>query len=305
MKIFENYEIKKESTFKIGGTVSKAAFPDTTEELISLLDTGEYDIILGSCSNVLFSSNHINKNIIITKNIKEYRFNEKELYAECGVKGPVISKECENRGLSGFEFLIGFPGSVGGMVCMNASAHNQSISDKFVSARVYDLKNKKVLRLSKSEMMFEYRKSIISGGNFIVLDSEFELEEGNIEQIKEIMNRNIEFRKTRQPSLTYGNAGSVFKNPLNDSAGRLLDLCGLRGEKEGGAAVFENHANFILNFENATSLDVLTLMYKMYSKVREKYTIELIPEIKYIGDKGTKEYKLWEIMTENMIMTKE
>jgi len=305
VKIFENYEIKKESTFKIGGTVSKAAFPDTTEELISLLDSGEYDITLGSCSNVLFSSNHINKNIIITKNIKEYSFNGKKLYAECGVKGPILSKECGNRDLSGFEFLIGFPGSVGGMVCMNASAHNQSISDKFVSARVYDIKNKKVLRLSKSEMKFEYRKSIISGGNFIVIDSEFELEEGNKEQIKEIMNRNIEFRKTRQPSLTYGNAGSVFKNPPNDSAGRLLDLCGLRGEKEGGAAVFENHANFILNCENATSLDVLTLMYKMYSKVREKYTIELIPEIKYIGDKGTKEYKLWEIMTENMIMTKE
>ena len=114
------------------------------------------------------------------------------------------------------------------------------------------------------------------------------------------MQRNIEFRKTRQPSMAYPNAGSVFKNPENDSAGRLLELCNMKGEAEGGAQVFQNHANFIINNNNATSIDILTLMYKMYSKVREKYTIELIPEIIYIGNEGTEEYKLWKIMTENI-----
>ena len=116
------------------------------------------------------------------------------------------------------------------------------------------------------------------------------------------MKRNIEFRKTRQPSLTYPNAGSIFKNPLNDSAGRLLDLCEMKGQTEGGAMVFDKHANFIINKDNASSKDVLKLMYRMYSKVKEKYTISLKPEIIYIGNKGTEEYKLWELMTENIQM---
>ena len=114
------------------------------------------------------------------------------------------------------------------------------------------------------------------------------------------MQRNTDFRKERQPSLQYGNAGSTFKNPQNDSAGRLLDLCGLKGVSEGGAKVFDKHANFVINYNNATSSDVINLMYKMYLKVIEKYRISLIPEILYIGNEGTKEYKLWQIMTENI-----
>ena len=94
--------------------------------------------------------------------------------------------------------------------------------------------------------------------------------------------------------------GSIFKNPANDSAGRLLDLCNMKGQVEGGAMVFEKHANFIINKDNATSTDILKLMYRMHSKVKEKYTISLIPEIIYIGNKGTEEYKLWELMTENI-----
>lgn len=299
INIYENYQIKNESTFRIGGSVKKVAFPSTVDELISLLKTKEYELVLGGCSNVLFSSNNINKNIIITKNIKEFSIEGTKIKVSCGTRGPLVSKECKDKSLTGFEFLIGFPGTFGGMICMNASAHNQAISDTFVFCRVYDLDKDEVITFSKEEMLFSYRKSIVSKGNYIVLDAEFELKEGNQEQIDEIMKRNIEFRKNRQPSLANGNAGSIFKNPENDSAGRLLDLCEMKGTKEGGAMVFENHANFIINYNNATSLDVLTLMYKMYSNVREKYRIELKPEVKYIGDMGTEEYKLWEIMTEN------
>lgn len=299
VEIFNNYEIKNESTFRIGGKVKQVAFPASVDELLELLKLNKYELVLGNCSNVLFSSDFIDKNIIITKNVKDFHFDGNRLYVSCGVRGPLVSREAQKLGLSGFEFLIGFPGSFGGMICMNASAHNQSISDTFVSARVYDLKNNSVKTFSKEDMLFDYRKSILSDGNYIVLDATFELIPSQTAKIDELMQRNIEFRKTRQPSLACGNAGSTFKNPENDSAGRLLDLCEMKGVKQGGAMVFENHANFVLNVENASSLDVLTLMYKMYSKVREKYTIELRPEIKYIGDMGTEEYKLWQIMTEN------
>ncbi|MBQ8886425.1 MAG: UDP-N-acetylmuramate dehydrogenase [Candidatus Gastranaerophilales bacterium] len=299
VEIFENYEIKNESTFKIGGIVKKVAFPSSIDELVQLLQTNQYDIVLGNCSNVLFSSDFIDKSIIITKNINEYTFKENKLYVTCGVKGPVLSREAQKLGLSGLEFMIGFPGSIGGMISMNASAHNQAIQDVLVSARVFDLKENIIKEFTKEQMKFEYRKSILSKGENVLLDAVFELKRDDIDKIQELMNRNIEFRKLRQPSLKYGNAGSTFKNPENDSAGRLLDLCEMKGQKQGGAMVFENHANFVLNYCNATSLDVITLMYTMYSKVREKYRIELRPEIKYIGDRGTEEYKLWQIMTEN------
>ena len=300
VKIIENYEIKNDSTFRIGGTVKKVALPESVDELVMLLNSEEYDLTLGGCSNVLFSSNTINKNIILTKNIKDFEIVNNKVKVSCGTRGPLVSKACKDRNLTGFEFLIGFPGTFGGMICMNASAHGQAISDNFVSCRVYCLDEKKIQTLSKEDMDFSYRKSKISNGRYIVLDAEFELKEGTEEHINDIMSRNIEFRKTRQPSLSYGNAGSIFKNPENDSAGRLLDLCNMKGTQEGGAKVFDNHANFIINFDNATSFNVLTLMYKMYSKVRENYRIELKPEIKYIGDIGTEEYKLWQIMKENI-----
>ncbi len=295
-KIAENYDIKNDTTFKIGGRIKKAAFPDSVEDFIELLKSNEYDIVLGGCSNVLFSSNDIDKKIIFTKNLKNFSFNQNELYVECGAKGPYISKECANRSLSGFEFLIGFPGSFGGMVCMNASAHNQSISDTFKSARVFDKENNTIIELSKEEMNFSYRNSVIQNKNYIVIDVKFDLIPENSEKINEIMSRNIEFRRLRQPSLSTGNAGSIFKNPQNDSAGRLLDLCDMKSQKEGGAVVFDKHANFILNQNNATSSDVISLMYKMYTKVKEKYTIELHPEIIYIGNKETEEEKLWKKM---------
>lgn len=301
--IFENYSVKNESTFKIGGIVKKAAFPHTIEKMVNLLNSNEYDIVLGSCSNILFSSGEIDKNIIFTKHIKDYKFEGPKLTVSCGTKGALISKECRERALTGFEFLIGFPGSFGGMIYMNASAHNQSISDCFVSARLFDIKNAKIINFNKYDMNFSYRKSGLSSGNYILLDAVFELKEGSKAAIEELMQRNIEFRKLRQPSLSFGNAGSIFKNPVNDSAGRLLDLAGAKEEKSGGAAVFEKHANFIINKNNATSFDVVNLMYKMYSKVKEKYTIELEPEIKYIGNEGTEEYKIWELMTSKNIQT--
>ncbi len=298
-KIIDNYEIKNETTFKIGGIVKKAAFPNSIDELINLLKTKEYDIVLGGCSNVLFSSGKINKNILITKDVSGYDIMGNTVKVSCGTRGARISREAQKKGLSGFEFMIGFPGTFGGMISMNASAHNQSISDCFMNARVYDINTDKIITLNKEQMNFGYRQSILSDNHYVLIDAEFELKPYDKDKIEELMNRNIEFRKKRQPSLSYGNAGSIFKNPKNDSAGRLLDLCNLKGEKEGGAMIYENHANFIINYDNATSLDVITLMYKMYSKVKERYTIELEPEIKFIGDSMEQENRLWEIMQKN------
>ena len=202
--------------------------------------------------------------------------------ASAGVKGPKLSQTVAEYGLSGLEFMIGFPGSVGGEVFMNAGAHGQSISDVLKSAKVFD--GEKIITLTKDEMEFSYRHSICQDKNYIVLEAEFELTPDNPDKIKQKMAENLEFRKNHQPSLSLPNCGSIFRNPENNSAGKLLDECGVKGLQIGGAKVWQNHANFIVNTGNATSTDVLQLMLEMQNRVKEKFNIELIPEIKFLGN---------------------
>ena len=292
----ENYELKKHTSFKIGGCAKRAFFPQSVEEFVQLLDTLKNPIVLCSCSNVLISSQGINEDVIITSKMNVFEVVNNTITAQCGVKVPMLAREAEQNNLSGFEFMIGFPGSVGGAVYMNASAHSQAISDTFKVGRVFDTESKKVVELNKDEMKFGYRSSILQEGRYILLDAKFELLPVNKEEISSIMNRNLEFRKGKQPSLAMPNAGSIFRNPPNDSAGRLLEKAGVKGLKEGGAQVWLGHANFIVNIENATSKDVSKLMNKMYNEVKDKYTIKLVPEVKYIGIKSKEEEELWDTM---------
>ena len=292
----ENYELKNHTTFKIGGLAQRAFFPENIEDFCELLKTLNNPIVLGNCSNVLVSSKGIEQDVILTSKLKNFDVSNNIITAQCGVKVPMLSKEAESLGLSGFEFMIGFPGSVGGAVVMNASAHSQSVSDSFKTCRVFDMDTKKVVELNKDEMKFGYRDSVLQEKNYILLDAKFELRPAPKEEITAIMQRNLDFRKDKQPSLVLPNAGSIFRNPPNDSAGRLLEKAGVKGLKEGGAQVWLGHANFIVNVENATSKDVSLLMNKMYNMVKEKYTIKLIPEVKFIGIKSKEEEDLWDTM---------
>ena len=292
----ENYELKNHTTFKIGGLAQRAFFPTTVEELCELLETLKNPIVLGCCSNVLISSKGVEQDVILTSKLNNFEFDNNVVTAQCGVKVPMLAKAAEEKGLSGFEFMIGFPGSVGGAVYMNASAHSQALSDTFKTCRVFDMDSKKVLDLNKDELKFGYRSSVLQEKNYVLLDAKFELRPLPKEEITAVMQRNLEFRKDKQPSLVMPNVGSIFRNPPNDSAGRLLEKAGVKGLKEGGAQVWLGHANFIVNVENATSKDVSLLINKMYNMVKEKYTIELVPEVKYIGLKSEEEEKLWDTM---------
>ena len=296
MQIKENFDIKNLTSYKIGGKIKKAYFPETQAEFTELLRTLDDYIVLGSCSNVLVSSNGYNGNIIFTTEIKQFEIRGTHVYASCGVKGPLLSQKAEEAELSGFEFMIGFPGSIGGNIYMNAGAHGQTISDCFVSCSLFDKETNEVVYKQKSEMDFGYRNSVLQNNRYILLHAEFELKKSNRNDIKALMARNQEFRKKVQPSLANPNAGSVFKNPENDSAGRLLDKAGVKNIKTERVKVWDNHANFIINTGNATSEDVLDLMVKMYNLVKEMYTIKLKPETIFIGDKTEKEEELWNIL---------
>lgn len=296
MIIKENFEIKNLTTFKIGGKIEKLYLPQTQAEFVQLLTELEGYIVLGNCSNVLFSSNGYKGNLILTTQMKDYFINGTFVAASCGVKGPLLSQKASESSLSGFEFMIGFPGTIGGEIYMNASCHGQCISDNLIRCCLFDKEKKEVIYKEKSEMGFGYRTSILQEGKYILLGAEFELKKAPQDEIKALMQRNLESRKGVQPTLAHPNAGSVFRNPPNDSAGRLLDKAGVKEFDFKNVKVWDTHANFIVNKGEATSEDVLELMFKMFTAVKETYTIELKPEVIFIGNKTKKEEELCNIL---------
>lgn len=293
MQEFENFELKNYTSFKIGGNAKKVYFPETIEEITILLKKLECPLVLGGMSNVLVSSAGINGDVILTKKLNKFEINGNKILAHAGCVGPLVSKAAAQNNLSGMEFMCGFPGTIGGILCMNAGAHEQCVADIFLSAQVFDTKEKMVKTFTKEDMEFGYRTSKIQAGRWIVLSAEFALQYCNQDNVLAKMQAIQEFRKNKQPNLSKPNCGSVFKNPKNDAAGRLLELAGVKNMSEGNAKVYENHANFIINYGNATSENVSKLMKKMYNKVNEKFGVKLIPEVKYIGEMNEVEKDIW------------
>lgn len=294
MIIEKKYNLKNLNTLKIETVANNVYFPETEDEFIDVLKNNRNIKILGNGSNILISSFNPSCDFVITSKLKEIIIeNGNTIKAQAGVFGAQLAKLAFEKSLSGFEFLIGFPSTVGGAVYMNASCHNQYTSDNFLSCVVYDIENDKKIVLTKNDMEFGYRKSILQSGNYVVLNATFVLNKGDKTKIDEIMKRNLEFRKTRQPSLKLPNAGSIFKNPQGDSAGRLLDLCGVKVFNVNDAKVWENHANFIINENNAKSIDILKLMLLMKNIVYDKYKINLEPEIEFVAGDNKEENKIW------------
>lgn len=286
-----DFDISKLTSFKVGGKVKKVYFPESVDEFVMVLKSEPDAVVAGNLSNVLVSSDGYDGVLICTKRMDEIKIDGNLVTASAGVRGTKLSKLAAANGLSGLEFMIAFPGSVGGEVYMNAGAHGQMVSDVLKSAKIYSPENG-ILNFSNKEMKFAYRSSICREMPYVILEAEFELKPDTSDNIQKRMNENLTFRQEKQPSLTLPNCGSVFKNPEGDSAGRLLEAAGAKQMKAGGARVFEKHANFIINDNNATSSDILILMDKMSSAVENKYGIKLIPEVRYLGNNNEKEVEL-------------
>lgn len=305
VKFYNDFHLTNYNTLKIDSIAKSFFMPDNYGELITLFKNFKKEnktpVILGAGSNVLFSSNGVEEPVIHTGLIKSSNLVNDVLEVEAGFRTQTLSKFALDKNLSGFEFLIGIPGSLGGAVFMNAGAHKQTISDKLVSAKVYDYEEGKILTLRKEELDFSYRHSVLRDKPYILLSAKFNLEKKDHEEIKARMDENLIFRKNRQPNLALPNAGSVFKNPSDCelSAGALIDKCGLRGFKSGDCEVFENHCNFVINKGKATSIDYTNVVFEMFSKVKEKFNIELEPEIIYVGKATKDEREKWKIMKKN------
>ena len=283
--IFLNELMKDNTFFHIGGPADIIIPRDLSDLKNILILASENNIpvtIIGNGTNLLVSDNGIEGIVIKIKDCLNNIVIEKQhITVGAGCLLSQLSKVVAIRGLTGLEFAIGIPGTVGGAVVMNAGAHGSEMSDAVTKAKVMNFTGE-INELSKDDLEFGYRKSILQKRDLIVLEAEIELKKDDAERIKEKMIKYLEWRKKNQP-IDMPNAGSIFKNPKNDYAGRLIDLAGCKGMKIGGAQVSELKANFIINIGNSTASDVLKLMNAVQKIVLEKYGVELVPEIKIVG----------------------
>lgn len=285
IKIYENFELAKFSSFRIGGNARFAAFPKNSDELISLIGTatksGIRHIVIGNASNVLFDSGYIDALIIFTRDMKSCKIEETKIIAECGCSLSALSVAARNASLSGLEFAYGIPGTLGGAVYMNAGAYGGEISDILLESTVYNVKDGKISTLSQKDHMFSYRKSIFSNKELILISSTLSMKKGEKEVISRTMSENMKKRTEKQP-LEFPSAGSAFKRPQGMFAAELIEKSGLKGFSVNDAQISDKHAGFIINRGNATSDDVLLLINKTINTVKEKFGVVLEPEIIYI-----------------------
>ena len=300
-KMQENCSLKNHTTLKIGGEAKQLYLPESVEEIYEIKSNacGQKLVVIGEGSNLLVSSQGVDDKVIITKNLKNYEFLDRQtVKVECGLKSSALAKILLEQELTGLEFLIGIPGSVGGAVTMNSSAHGQAIEDVIVSAEVIDLNNCEIKTLCKEDLKLSYRNSFVEKNRHLILNATFKLEKRDKNSIYEKMEFHLNYRQKNHPPLTEPNAGSTFRNPEQGVyVGQLFESLGVKSWKEGGAEVSEKHANFLINTGNATSLDVSRLMQKMHSLVKEKYGYDLIAEIRYIGTPTEEEKKIWKEFT--------
>lgn len=285
-QILKNESMSKHTTFKIGGNVDFLVLPKNINEIKDLISFLEEEkikyYIMGNGSNLLVSDNGF-KGVIIKlfKNFNNIELNGNIIKAQAGATLSAISRFALENSLSGIEFASGIPGTIGGGICMNAGAYGGELKDVILNITI--LKNGKIEKLENFECQFEYRNSKILKERLLVLEAELILKNG---EKNEILAKMKEFNKTRnekQP-IEYPSAGSTFKRPKDNFAGKLIMEAGLSGKFVGGAYISEKHCGFIVNKGGATCEDVLALSNMACEEVFSKFGIQLEKEIRLIGE---------------------
>lgn len=279
-----NYELKKCSTFGIGGEAKFFITPASIDSLINLVEILKLNNVnfkvIGNASNLLFLDNGYDGAIISLVKLNAItRLNESSLLVASGTSLAKLLSATIEFELSGLEFSAGIPGTLGGAIVMNAGANGSEISSLIKSVSYYDgetIKTKK-----KEELAFDYRASyFLKNKKDIVLFAELELKKSTREQIEKIISINQQKRALAQPKER--SAGCVFKKCETTPAGLLIDKVGLKGVKVGGAKISEVHANFIVNTGSATAEDVISLIKLAELEVYKQFNKKLELEIEII-----------------------
>jgi UDP-N-acetylmuramate dehydrogenase len=286
-KVKENELLAHHTTMKIGGPAEIFIEPSSIENLQSTMKLiQKYKMnwrAIGRGSNLLVSDQGIEGVVIkLGTGLNELEVNGTEVKVGGGYSLVSFATIISKKGLSGLEFAGGIPGSVGGAVYMNAGAHGSDISKILIKAHVL-FPNGTMEWLSNEEMEFSYRTSVLQKKRpGIVVEAIFALEAGEKETIVAEMQKNKDYRKTTQP-WNFPCAGSIFRNPLPNYAGKLIEMAGLKGYSIGGAKISEMHGNFIVNSGNATAQDVLDLIQYVKERIFELYQVKMETEVEIIG----------------------
>ena len=292
LKNINNLEVKTKvnlkdfTTFKVGGPTDIMITPknvDALQKAVQVIEQNDAPFfILGSGSNIIVGDKGYHGIVIYMEKLDEIEINKNFITAETGITLSRLANKAKEAGLTGLEFASGIPGSLGGALYMNAGAYGGEM--KQVVKKVIAVNQKgKQLKLSLEELNLSYRKSIFQNKNLIAAKAVLELQPGDREKILAKMKELNRKRREKQP-LNWPSAGSIFKRPENDYAGRLVEEAGMKGVIVGGAQVSEKHAGFIVNKGDATAADIRQLIKKVQKEVEKMSDIKLEVEPKFIGE---------------------
>lgn len=274
------------TTFRVGGPADCLVELENTEQLQKVqryLKQVEIPfVVLGNGSNVLVSDEGYRGVVLqIGRCMSRIMVEGNCIIAQAGALMSQVARTAMEHGLTGMEFASGIPGTVGGGVVMNAGAYGGEMSQVVTKVTVVDVHGE-ILELSNETMEFGYRYSTIRNHSFVVTEVSFELTRGDREVIRKTMDELAEKRREKQP-LEYASAGSTFKRPEGHFAGALIMDAGLRGFQIGGARVSDKHCGFVINTGHATAADVVTLICEIRARVKDKFQVDLEPEVVFLG----------------------
>lgn len=279
--------MKEHTSFKIGGPADIMILPKNEDEIIRAIKTCRDNnidfFIVGNGTNLLIRDGGIRGVVIkINDNFNDIEINGDKIYAKSGALLTAVSRRAMENSLTGIEFANGIPGTIGGAVTMNAGAYGGEMKDIITKVRAID-KDNNIIEYKNHEMNFGYRTSKVKEDDLIVLGMEIQLKKGNYDKIKEKM-QELTYKRTSKQPLELPSGGSTFKRPVGYYAGKLIDDSNLRGFQYGGAQVSQKHCGFVVNIDDATCRDVLGLIKSVQKTVMDKFSVELEPEIKIIGE---------------------
>lgn len=286
-KVERNPLLSKYTTYKVGGKALAIVYPKNVDGLIKLLRLlKENDVkykILGNGSNLLFSDSLFEGIIIKLSSFDGVEFfGNNKVRVGVGYSLIKLSLLTAKKGLAGLEFASGIPGTVGGAVFMNAGAYKSDMGYVVQEVKVLT-PDYKIITLENKELNFHYRSSFLQKHpEYICLEVIIKLKKGDREILNEVINERRERRRESQP-LEYPSAGSVFRNPDGGFAGKMIEDLGLKGYSNGGAKVSEKHANFIINYNKATSKDIKELIDYVHDAVLKEYNVDLKIEQEFVN----------------------
>ena len=280
--------MSRHTSFKVGGSADVYFEPASADELVYAVgaarEAGVPFTVIGNGSNLLVKDGGIRGLVIrLGEGLSAISVSGLTVSAQAGATLAKLALAAQEHALTGLEFASGIPGMVGGGLFMNAGAYDGSLSDVCTGAKLLDIGTLESFDVTAQELKLGYRTSVLQGGDLICLQADFQLKQGDREQIKAKMDELNRRRREKQP-LSYPSAGSTFKRPEGHFAGALIEQAGLKGLSIGGAQVSEKHAGFIINTGGATARDVLELIEAVKKRVYDMSGVTLEPEVRITGE---------------------